>query len=225
MKPEGQHHHDDSTWTNEEGIETTGMELCSANKAPTSQTAFGSEPEGPPIKEAWKYSSVVGMLLYLSTNTRPDIAFAVSQVAQFNSNPKQSHASAVKMIIRYLSGTSDKASSSPLPLISRLIVMWMQTSLDYMEENLKTYLQCPLLYRIHYVLLVLPSHLEKSTSKQKLHSPPSMQNMLPSLQPSENSSPSNESSKNLYTSYTLPTQLLSSMLKVLKKRTQPISLL
>ena len=70
-----------------------------------SQTALGSDPEGPQIKEAWKYSSVVGMLLYLSTNTRPDIVFAVSQVA---SNPKQSHASAVKMIIRYLSATSGK---------------------------------------------------------------------------------------------------------------------
>ena len=77
-------------------------------KTPTTQTALGSDPEGPPVKEAWKYSSVVGMLLYLSTNTRPDIAFAVSQVAQFNSNPNQSHASAVKMIIRYLSATSDK---------------------------------------------------------------------------------------------------------------------
>ena len=61
-----------------------------------------------PIKEAWNYSSVVGMLLYLSTNTRPDITIAVSQVAQFNSNPKQSHASAVKMLIRYLSPASDK---------------------------------------------------------------------------------------------------------------------
>ena len=48
------------------------------------------------------------MLLYLSNNTRPDIAFAVSQVAQFNFNPKQSHASAVKMIIRYLLATSDQ---------------------------------------------------------------------------------------------------------------------
>ena len=47
------------------------------------------------------------MLFYLSTNTRPDIAFAVSQFAQFTSNPKQYHASAVKMIIRYLSETSD----------------------------------------------------------------------------------------------------------------------
>ena len=92
-------------------VEATGMTLCSPNKTPTSQTALGSDPEGPPIKENWKYSSVVGMLLYLSTNTRPDIAFAVSQVAWFTSNPKQSHASAVKMIIRYLSATSDQGLS------------------------------------------------------------------------------------------------------------------
>ena len=98
---------------------------------------LGSDPEGSPVKETWKYSSVVGRLLYLSTNTRPEIAFAVSQVAQFNSNPKQSHASAVKMIIRYLSATSDKGITFPLPLISRLIVMWMQTLLDYMVENLR----------------------------------------------------------------------------------------
>ena len=64
------------------------MELCSANKTPTSQTALRSDPEGPPIKEAWKYSSVFGMLLYLSTNTRPDIAFAVSKAAvQLQSQP------------------------------------------------------------------------------------------------------------------------------------------
>jgi hypothetical protein len=50
----------------------------------------------------------MGMLLYLSTNTRPDISYAVSQVAHFNHNPKQSHAQAVKMILHYLKGTSDK---------------------------------------------------------------------------------------------------------------------
>ena len=103
-------------------IEATGVELCSANKTPTSQTALGSDPEGSPIKETWKYSSVVGMLPYISTNTRPDLDFAVSQVAWLNSNCKQSHASAVKMIMRYLSAI---LSCSRLPLISRLIVMWM----------------------------------------------------------------------------------------------------
>ena len=84
------------------------MELCSANKTPTSQTAIGSDAEGSSNKKTWKYSSVVGMLFYLFANTRTDIAFAVSQVAWFNSNPKESHASAVNMIIRYLSATSDK---------------------------------------------------------------------------------------------------------------------
>ena len=94
-------------------VEATGMTLCSPNKTPTSQTSLGSNPEGPQFKKNWKYSSVVGMLLYLSTNTRPDIAFAVSQATQFTSNPKQSHASAVKMIIRYLSATSDQGIFTP----------------------------------------------------------------------------------------------------------------
>ena len=88
-------------------IEATGMMLCSPNKTPTSQTPLDSDHEGPPIKETWKYSSVVRMSLYLSMNTRPDVAFAVSQVAWFTSNPKQSHASAVKMLIRYLSAISN----------------------------------------------------------------------------------------------------------------------
>ena len=48
------------------------------------------------------------MLLYISSNTRPDIQFAVHQAARFTHNPKQSHAQAVKRIIRYLAGTSDK---------------------------------------------------------------------------------------------------------------------
>ena len=40
------------------------------------------------------------MLLYLATNTHPDIAFAVSQVARFNHTPrKQSHTTAIKAIV------------------------------------------------------------------------------------------------------------------------------
>jgi hypothetical protein len=60
------------------------------------------------MSEPWHYTSVIGMLLYLSTNTRPDISFAVNQVGRFSSNPKQFHATAVKTIVRYLAGTVDK---------------------------------------------------------------------------------------------------------------------
>jgi hypothetical protein len=40
----------------------------------------------------------------------PNIAFAVSQAARFSNDPKQSHASAVKTIVRYLVGTKDKGT-------------------------------------------------------------------------------------------------------------------
>ena len=43
----------------------------------------------------------------LFNNQHPDIAFAVSQVAQFNHAPKQSQAAAVKMIVCYLVCTAD----------------------------------------------------------------------------------------------------------------------
>ena len=61
-------------------VDTTGMQDCNPNWTPASPMALGSDPDGETMREEWLYSSIVGMLLYLSTNTRPDIAFAVSQV-------------------------------------------------------------------------------------------------------------------------------------------------
>ena len=51
------------------------------------------------------YQSAVGRLLYLSTRTRPDIAFAVGTAAKFTSKPTEEHWKAVKHIMRYISGT------------------------------------------------------------------------------------------------------------------------
>ena len=78
------------------------------NWTPTTLLGLGSDETGLPMKERWSYSSIVGMLLYLSTNTRPDIAFAVSQVARFSMSPRQSHATAIKTIARYLKCTAEK---------------------------------------------------------------------------------------------------------------------
>ena len=51
------------------------------------------------------YREVIGSLLWLSLGTRPDIAYAVSQVAKFCSNPGPEHWKAVIRILRYLHGT------------------------------------------------------------------------------------------------------------------------
>ena len=83
-------------------VDATGMSDSNYNWTPATQASLGIDPDGPPMNESWSYRSIVGMLLYLSTNTRPDIAFAVSQVARFSHNPKKSHASAVKTLVRYL---------------------------------------------------------------------------------------------------------------------------
>ena len=88
----------------------TGLTNANPNHTPTNQDALGKDLEGPAMTDEWSYRSIVGMLLYLSTNTRPDIAFAVSQVARFSNNPKQSHATAIKTIVRYLIGTKDKGT-------------------------------------------------------------------------------------------------------------------
>ena len=91
-------------------IEAAGMSEWNPNHTPVAQVCLGSDEDGPPMKEKWSYPSLVGMLLYLSTNTRLDIAYVVSQVACFGSSPKQSHASVIKMIVRYLAGTADKGT-------------------------------------------------------------------------------------------------------------------
>jgi Reverse transcriptase (RNA-dependent DNA polymerase) len=89
-------------------LEAAQMSDCKPNWTPTTLTALGTDPDGPPMTDPWNYRSIIGMLLYLSTNTRPDITFAVSQAARFSHCPKQSHATAVKTILRYLKRTFDR---------------------------------------------------------------------------------------------------------------------
>ena len=53
------------------------------------------------------YMNAVGALMYLAIGTRPDIAYAVGKLAQYNSDPGRQHWQAVKHIFRYLKGTMD----------------------------------------------------------------------------------------------------------------------
>ena len=55
-------------------LEAAGMTNCNPNSTPTTQTALGADEDGEPMEETWTYQGICGMLLYLSTNTRPDIA-------------------------------------------------------------------------------------------------------------------------------------------------------
>ena len=92
-------------------LETTGMQDCNSKTTPAESKTLGKDKDGSPFNESWSYPSVVGMLLYLSGNSRPDIAFAVNQAARFTHDPKASHAEAIKRIVRHLQGTKDRGLS------------------------------------------------------------------------------------------------------------------
>jgi hypothetical protein len=93
-------------------ISYVGMQDCNPNWTPASSVALGANPDDEPheTESEWNYATAVGMLQYLAINTRPDIAFAVSQVSRFTHHPKKSHSTAVKTIARYLKRTEDKGT-------------------------------------------------------------------------------------------------------------------
>ena len=78
------------------------------DKAAPSSTILRRDLNGVPIAESWDYRSIVGKLNFLEKSTRPEIAYAVHQCARFCSNPKQSHANALKYLCRYLLATKHK---------------------------------------------------------------------------------------------------------------------
>ncbi len=91
-------------------LTVSGMTESNGVDTPTSTRggALGADVDGEPFFDEWNYRTVIGMLMFISANTRPDIAFAVHQAARFSHSPRASHSLAVKRILRYLQRTKDK---------------------------------------------------------------------------------------------------------------------
>jgi hypothetical protein len=53
------------------------------------------------------YQRLIGCLMYIAVCTRPDIAFSVSFLSQFNNRPRKIHWSAAKRVLQYLKYTID----------------------------------------------------------------------------------------------------------------------
>jgi hypothetical protein len=56
-----------------------------------------------------QFQQIIGSLLYIMLGTRPDIAFAVTKLAQFAANPSKEHLDKAKYVLRYLAGTAKYA--------------------------------------------------------------------------------------------------------------------
>lgn len=103
-----------------------GMESCNSTVTPcpkwrlTSDMSPSTEEEKTTASNL-PYCALVGKCMYLSTCTRPDISYAVRELARFMSNYGQRHYDAAKHLLRYLQGTRSRGlvygdTPNPYPL-------------------------------------------------------------------------------------------------------------
>src|ERR1044072_177118 len=104
QRPEATYIHQ-SKYT-KELLKKFNMLECSVSKTPMHPTCI-LEKEEVSGKVCQKlYRGMIGSLLYL-TASRPDILFSVHLCARFQSDPRETHLTAVKRILRYLKGTTN----------------------------------------------------------------------------------------------------------------------
>jgi len=89
-------------------ITACGLQDQSAEHSIPANTILTADSTGPPREHSWNYRSLIGMLNYLASSTRPDISFAVHQCARFTTAPRRIHELAIRRIVRYLKATKDK---------------------------------------------------------------------------------------------------------------------
>jgi Reverse transcriptase (RNA-dependent DNA polymerase)/GAG-pre-integrase domain len=86
------------------------MQDCDAAKIPLDPIRVLSKDDSPSTdsdksKMANKpYRKLIGALTWISVTSHPEIAFAATHLAQFNSNPGEAHWEAGKTVLRYLKG-------------------------------------------------------------------------------------------------------------------------
>lgn len=82
-----------------------GMQHCKAAHTPMDSHQH-QRVVGGAQADAERYQSLTGSLLFLTAQTRPDIAFAVSWLSRYCHQPLAEHEQAAKRVLRYLQGTT-----------------------------------------------------------------------------------------------------------------------
>lgn len=84
----------------------TDFGLMDAKEAKTPlEVNYGKSNESTELENNTKYRRLIGRLLYLSVNSRPDISASVSILAQKVSKPTSEDWNQVKRVVRYLKST------------------------------------------------------------------------------------------------------------------------
>lgn len=116
-------------------LERFGMTECKPAVTPIDVNVKLEKPEciRNDVMEQYPYQSLIGALMHLAVSTRPDIAYAVNFLSQFNTNYDIAHWKAAKRVLRYLRGTSDYGlvyERTGLPLFGVVDADWAGNAVD-----------------------------------------------------------------------------------------------
>ncbi|XP_050908933.1 uncharacterized mitochondrial protein AtMg00810-like [Lathyrus oleraceus] len=96
------------------------MDNCKAMSTPMGFGTYVDQDESGVSIHITKYRGMIGSLLYL-TVSRPDIMFNVCLCARSQANPKESHLTIVKRIMKYLKGKTNIGLWYPKGSICNLV--------------------------------------------------------------------------------------------------------
>lgn len=87
-------------------VEEAGLSACKPSKIPL-DTGYYKQDQSQALESNEEYRKLIGMILYLATNTRPDIAASVSILSRKVASPSRADLSEMHRLVRYLRGTRD----------------------------------------------------------------------------------------------------------------------
>lgn len=85
-------------------LEEAGMDECNASHVPMELNLSLSKGEKEKQIDEKAYRRSIGCLRYL-LHTRPDLSFVVGMLSRYMHEPRESHGSVLKQVLRYLRGT------------------------------------------------------------------------------------------------------------------------
>ena len=119
-------------------LHKSGMADAKPASTPLSASVPLLKDSGDLLPSSTEYRALVGSLQYLSL-TRPDIAFSTNKLAQFMQNPRTTHWSALKRVLRYLAGSCNKgifiSANSPLTFHAFSDADWAGDKDDYVSTT------------------------------------------------------------------------------------------